>query len=201
MKPSVIMKYIIDQRQVNVSTETHNFKLIFRHHFNIPEICIRTRIHEKTDSTAVVGAQLQVVHDQDRLRVIVQVKFGLGMLYHDLHFDPFIQSHVGIGFIFSLCFFPQPVELIIRVGKILRGMVPAELVLCPSVGGPDINGFKPAVVLIDPECQTDKAPCSGIGGGQQPAQQHDFNRPVTEIIGVVQSHEGGYIGSLDGCIP
>jgi hypothetical protein len=31
-------------------------------------------------------------------------------------------------------------------------MVPAELVIRPSVGGPDVNRFKTAVVLINPEC-------------------------------------------------
>ncbi len=116
--------------------------LIFHHHFNIPEKCIRTGIHEKTDGTAVIGAQFQIVHDEDGQRIIVQVEFGLGMLHHDLHLDPFIQSHVGIRFIFPLCFFSKPVEFIIRIRKILRGMIPAELILCPTIGGPDIDSIQ-----------------------------------------------------------
>ena len=80
-------------------------------------------------------------------------------------------------------------------------MVPAELVLRPSVGGPDVDGFKPAVVLIDPECYTDKAPRIRGLGRQQPAQQHHFNGPVAETISVDQTHKCGQIGSFCGRVP
>ena len=114
---------------------------------------------EESHRPTRVGAALEIIHDQRRLRAAADIEPRLRACDLDPQMCPFVDLEVDVGFVLARSFAAQAVEIIAGIGEILGRPVAPQLVVRAAVAGSDIESLareRPAL-LIDAEGDPDKA--------------------------------------------
>ena len=123
----------------------------------------------------------KVVDDQYGMLLPVQIEFRLFPPDFDLERDPFVKSHIRVGLVFPWAFFPETVELEIRIGEVLRGAVSAQLIFCSSIGRADVDTFEPGIALVNSKGNANEPARKIRSILQEPAQNLYFDHSIFEI--------------------
>jgi hypothetical protein len=122
----------------------------------VGEVTLGLRAKPKSDPSTA-GAKLEVVHDQGRLTRSLQVESSFRATQDDLNWCPGAGFQVSVGFVLLRLLFAQAKPREVRMGGVLYGMIPPDLIFGATVGWPDINVLIAFAIALNAESDSDEA--------------------------------------------
>src|SRR6185436_5157613 len=84
----------------------------------VAEVAVGPDADEESHRPMRIGAALEIVHDQRRLRGAADIEPRLRTCDLDPKMCPFADLEVDVGFVLARSFAPKSVEIIARIGEI-----------------------------------------------------------------------------------
>src|SRR6185503_19756953 len=109
---------------------------------HITEVRHRAGADPQPDSALPLRSGFDIVDDQRRLRLIVNVEPCGVALDVDLHFRPLVRYHIDIRFVPGWRLLPQPRPRPVGIGDVLRRVIAPLLIVGAAVGGTKVEGVE-----------------------------------------------------------
>src|SRR5215510_3741393 len=111
-----------------------------RRNLQIGKVALGTRPDPQSHSP-LPRLELQIVDDEARLLRAVHVEACLAAFHFNLVLRPHARLEVDVRLVFLGGFLPRPGKIKIRMGTVLSGVIPPDLIVGTAVGGPEIDVF------------------------------------------------------------
>src|SRR5439155_16044653 len=144
----------------------------------IGKVALGARSDPQRD-TSVPRIELEIIDDQAGLLRAVHVEPRFAAFHLDLVLGPDAGLQIDVRLILFGGLLPRPGEVKIRIRTVLGGVVPPDLIVSPTVRGPEINVLVASVVL-DPKSDANKSARPGKRASGRLAGQIYFNHAVTK---------------------
>src|SRR5438477_9791461 len=123
--------------------------------------------------------EFQIIDDEAGLLRSVHVESRFGALNFNLVIGPDAGLQINVRLILFRSLLPRSGEVKIRVRAVLGGVIPPDLIVGPTVRGPEINVLV-APVVLDPKSDANKPARTGKRGRGRLTGQIHFNHAVTK---------------------
>ena len=151
-------------------------------HREIAEVRLGADVEPQRDRALAVRARLQVVDDERRLRLVVNVEFGEGPADFDLDLRQLARDEVDVRLVLLGRLLAKPEPRPVRVGDVLRRMIAPDLVVGAAVGRPEVERVVGAHVALQPEGKADRpARAPRRAPAHRRAGNLGFNHAVVEL--------------------
>src|SRR6478609_7772460 len=114
-------------------------------------------IEPERDRAPSLRTSLDVIDDERRLFLIVNVEAGMVATDVDLDLRPHVRHEVDVRLVPGRSLLPEPGPRPVRVGDVLGGMIPPFLIVGAPVRGPKVEGVVGLQVALQTKRDTDEA--------------------------------------------
>src|SRR5258708_1752466 len=147
----------------------------------VTEMRDRASIEPQCDRTFSLRTGLEVIDDQRRLFLTVDVETRTVATHLDLDPGPDSRQEVDVRFILGWALLAKPEPRPVGMRDVLSGMIPPLLILGAAVGGTQVKPVVGLHIVLQPEGDAHKAPRALGGAWRRRAGQFYLDAAVGEL--------------------